>query len=109
MTSKKAGNNPASQVQIRVSVDPHMGPIYAHLASIPSTLRSRELIALARAGMLLAGAPVLSLSSGGPAAGARAGVPRDVEGPGPVVRAADPAMGELDHLVGFAESSPPLH
>lgn len=108
MTAKHGAKHPVGQVQMRVSVDAHMGPIYEHLAAIPSALRSRELIALARAGMLLTGAPALSVSAGTTTTGGRPGTSSDAGDAAPAVRVADPTAG-LDHLLSIADSTPPLH
>lgn len=94
-----------TRLDVRVTLDPHMGAIYSRLVAVPGRLRGRELLALARLA-------VGQLDGGVPRSTATAVVP---EGSTPILgpvgngnAAADPGAG-LDHLGGFADATPPLH
>ncbi len=64
MPQVSAQRTRSARLQIRVSVDEHMGELYAWLLAMPSTLRGRELVAQARvARALLATAPRAPLSA----------------------------------------------
>ena len=48
MSQAQASRPHGARLQIRVSVDEHMGELYAWLRAMPATLRGRELVAQAR-------------------------------------------------------------
>ena len=48
MPRANASRGRGARLQIRVSVDEHMGELYAWLLAMPATLRGRELVAQAR-------------------------------------------------------------
>lgn len=70
-----------ARLQIRVSVDEHMGDLYAWLLAMPATLRGRELVAQARLAraLLAPSARALAAVDAGPrgaATEARDGLPQ---------------------------------
>jgi hypothetical protein len=90
-----------TRLDVRVTLDPHMGAIYTRLAAVPGRLRGRELLALARlavgqgdAGRVPAPMPAAPISQAIPARDGDAGT--------------EPGAG-LEHLGGFADATPPLH
>lgn len=86
------------RVDIRVSVDRHMGSIFTILTAVPGRVRGRELLALARAHV------------DGYPAGRAIGVSQQAlpSGGTPVAAAPESGMG-LDALSEFADATPPMH
>lgn len=95
------------RLEIRVTVDSHMGAVYSTLLAIPSRMRGRELLAMARERLALDGGPPLARATTAAAALVHA----------PTVVTLHPASGSeegrslppgLEHLTSFAAATPPL-
>jgi len=94
------------RLDVRAAVDSHMGLIYTRLLAIPSRLRGRELLALARERLALEGLAVSNARVDVPRAPAQPGVPAS-----PLVQGTPSAQSPTDryeHLAGFAEMTPPI-
>ncbi len=90
-----------TRLDVRVTLDPHMGAIYTRLAAVPGRLRGRELLALAR--LAVGQGDAGRVSTPMPAAPSPLAIPaRDSDG------GTEPGAG-LDHLGSFADATPPLH
>lgn len=95
-----------TRLDVRVTLDPHMGAIYSRLLAVPGRLRGRELLALARLAVVNAeGSPAVRVPAG-TAASAPGSALSLVVGDEP--RTTDLGAG-LEHLGGFADATPPMH
>lgn len=94
----------SGRLEIRVSLDPHMGAIYEIFSGMPARVRHRELLALARANLTGKQPTLLPQGALAQDAGSRIGTAGAPAGSG----AAHPAAG-LDHLAAFAADRPPVH
>ena len=90
-----------TRLDVRVTLDPHMGAIYHRLAAVPGRLRGRELLALARLAVGQAETGILNRATPMPAA-----PPQEATG---TARSSVEAVAGLEHLEGFADATPPLH
>lgn len=92
-----------TRLDVRVTLDPHMGAIYSRLLAVPGRLRGRELLALARL--------AVGNAEGSPAVRVPAGAAASAPGSAPSLdepRTTDLGAG-LEHLGGFADATPPMH
>lgn len=106
MTKKSSPSRAATdeRLDVRVMLDPHMGPIYAILATLPKRLRGRELLALARLSVGMGNSPAVRMASQAPAVEPAWAQPMQAE-----PRGSELAGEHLDRLGGFADATPPLH
>jgi hypothetical protein len=97
------------RLQIRVSVDEHMGELFTSLEAIPPTLRGRELVSLARVacGLKAAGAAVAALLPSGGLAGTGPLAPHrgGPDATGPVTSAAAACVDFSNHAAEHATST----
>jgi hypothetical protein len=111
MPQTSAPRTRSARLQIRVSVDEHMGELYDWLLAMPATLRGRELVAQARvARALLSTAARAHLPADSGAAAAAAAAPA-AESPQQLAaslgeQAAAQARTRLE--LGFLIAVPPL-
>jgi len=91
------------RLDIRVTVDPHMGAIYTRFLAIPTRLRGRELLALARERLSLAElAGLTSARAGEPVGAVQAGSPTSQV-------AGLPSPGSLPpEFADFTGATPPM-
>ena len=108
MRKESACEGRPRRLQIRVSVDEHMGELFTSLEGVPPTLRARELVSLARVacGLKAASAAVAALLPSGGLAGIgfRAALPGDPHPSGPVRSAAASSVDLSEHAAEHATS-----
>ncbi len=95
-----------TRLDVRVTLDPHMGTIYSRLVAVPGRLRGRELLALARLAVAqVDSGPALRTPSATAVPTASGAQPLPAGGGD---GEQEPGAG-LEHLGSFADATPPLH